>query len=143
MNHRAPPRVRGSMRSLLVIGLGAVLAACGSQPDVVAGSVVPVPTQEPRFGIGEQACPGALLEGTLVEHPVAGLAVQGDPLFEPSVVVWPHGWVAADVDGTRVLLDDEGRAVARLGDTVSAGGGFDSPNDWFHPCGEIRFIPPP
>ncbi len=130
------------MRSLsFILLLLLALTACGGQASTPAGALVPVPTQEPRLDIGEVACPGALLEGTLVEHPDAGLAVQGDPAFEPSVVVWPHGWSAADVDGTRVLLDNAGRAVARVGEAVSAGGGFNPPNDWFYPCGPITFRP--
>ncbi len=131
------------MRSLLAVGLLLWVAACGAQPEANPGSLVPVPTQEPQLPVGELACPGALLEGTLVAHPDAGLAVQGDPLFEPSVVVWPHGWVAVDADGARHLLDGTGRRVARVGDRMSAGGGFFPPNDWFHPCGEIAFLPPP
>ncbi len=139
MNPWPPLRIRGPMRSSLLLWLVLALTACGEQPDAATGVVVPVPTQEPQFPVGDVACPGALLEGTLVDHPGAGLAVQGDPLFPPYVVVWPHGWVAADVDGERLLLDGSGRIVARVGMTISAGGGFYPPNDAFHPCGEITF----
>ena len=141
MNPGPSPRVPGLVRMSLFFGLAVALAACAAQPDGESGVLVPVPTQEPQLAIGEVACPGALLEGTLVAHPEAGLAVQGDPLFPPSVVVWPHGWVAADVSGERLLLDGSGRTVARVGMTISAGGGFYPPNDAFHPCGEITFNP--
>ena len=86
------------------------------------------------------ACPAALLEGTLVRHEQAGLAVQGDPNFPPTPVMWPHGWVARDMDDVRELLDADGRVVGREGDFVSAGGGMNLADTAFVPCGppEIR-----
>ncbi len=102
---------------------------------------MPTQTPAPPLDLGPQACPAALLEGMLVRHDEAGLAVHGDPNFPATVVVWPHGWAAREVDGVRELLDANGRVVAREGDFVSAGGGSDSVRDWFHPCGEITFTP--
>ncbi|MGI8657545.1 MAG: hypothetical protein ACR2K4_02085 [Candidatus Limnocylindria bacterium] len=101
------------------------------------------PTQEPhiQLGVTPQACPGALLEGLLVRAELTGVAVAGDPNFPPVVVAWPHGWVAVDADGERLLLDGSRRVVARVGDAVSAGGGFGGPHDWFYPCGEMTFTP--
>jgi hypothetical protein len=120
-----------------------VLTGCGGErgPDP---SLIAVPTQEPALPFGPAGCPAALLEGTLVRHVEAGVAVQGDPLFPPSIVVWPHGYVARDVDGVRQLLDgSSGAVVAKEGDFFSAGGGFYPPDDRFIPCGGIEFRPAP
>jgi hypothetical protein len=119
-----------------------VLAGCGGErgPDA---RLIAVPTQEPALPFGPAGCPDALLEGTLVRHVEAGVAVQGDPLFPPSIVVWPHGYVARDVGETRELLDGSGAVVGREGDFFSAGGGFSPPDDRFVPCGPIEFIEVP
>ena len=66
-----------------------------------------------------------------------------DPNFPPAIVIWPHGWVARDVGGVRELIDGSGRRVAIEGDRFSAGGGFNPPNDWFQPCGDITFTAQP
>jgi hypothetical protein len=131
-------------RILVLAVLVAALGACAATP-APAGELIPVPTQSPppAIAIGPEACPTALLEGRLVRHEELGVAVQGDPNFPPSIVAWPHGWAARDVDGTRELLDADGRVVAREGDLVSAGGGSYPPRDWFHPCGPIEFTPAP
>jgi uncharacterized Zn-binding protein involved in type VI secretion len=125
--------------SALVI---AVLVGCAADP-APATDLIAVPTQTPGppIDLGPQACPTALLEGMLVRHDEAGVAVHGDPNFPPSVVAWPHGWAARDVDGVRELLDADGRVVAREGDFVSAGGGAFPPHDWFYPCGDIKVTP--
>lgn len=122
--------------------LAFVLAACSGGP-APSFDLVAIPTQSPGpfLDIGPQACPAALLEGTLVRHDAFGLAVQGNPLFPPSVVVWPHGWVARDVAEVRELLDADGRVRAREGDGFWAGGGFYPPDDWFYPCGAVTFTP--
>ena len=120
-----------------------LLASCaGEPPDPSELVAVPTQTPGPLLDLGPSACPAALLEGTLVRDDAVGLAVQGDPLFPPSVVVWPHGGVARDVDGVRELLDAGGRVVGREGDRFSAGGGFHPPDDWFYPCGDIEITPP-
>lgn len=127
---------------LLLIVLCLLTSACGAPAESPVGVLVPVPTQEAHLGFGPQACPAALLEGTLVEDAETGVAVQGpDERFPPAVVVWPNGYVAADVGDTRVLMDGRGAVVARVGDHVSAGGGAYPPRDWFHTCGEITFTP--
>jgi hypothetical protein len=129
-------------RILVLLALATALGACAAAPTPSA-ELIPVPTQTPApaFAFGPEACPQALLEGRLVRHDDLGVAVQGDPNFPPTIVAWPHGWAARDVDGTRELLDDDGRVVAREGDHVSAGGGSYPPRDWFHPCGPIEFTP--
>jgi hypothetical protein len=77
------------------------------------------------------------MSGQLVSHEEAGLAIQGSPEFPPEVVVWPKGFVAADIDGIRFLLDDRGRRIGRVGDQVQAGGGLGA-GDRFHVCGEVN-----
>lgn len=136
-------RLRASLAS---VGVAAtVLVACSTEPQP-SFDLVAVPTQSPGSlfeAFGPAGCPAALLEGTIVRHEEAGLAVDNDPNFPPAVVAWPHGWVARDLDGVRELLDGGGNVVAREGDHISAGGGFYPPNDRFHPCGEITFIAAP
>jgi uncharacterized Zn-binding protein involved in type VI secretion len=126
----------------LVLALVVPLGACGADPTPSAQLIaVPTQTPAPPIDLGPRACPTALLEGRLVRHDEAGVAVQGDPNFPPSVVAWPHGWAARDVDGVSDLLDADGRVVAREGDFVSAGGGAFPPHDWFYTCGDIEFTP--
>ena len=136
-----PARPAGMRTRVALVALAAsVLAACAAEPQPSV-ELIAVPTQSPGpfLDLGPSGCPGALLEGTLVRHDEAGVAVEMDPNLPPAVVVWPHGWSARDVDGLRELLDDGGRAVAREGDRMSAGGGFYPPRDWFTPCGDITF----
>jgi hypothetical protein len=125
-----------------LVALSLALVACAAAPEPSA-EVIAVPTQTPGppLDLGPQACPAALLEGMLVRHEEAGLAVQGDPNFSATLTVWPHGWAARDVDGVRELLDADGNVVARDGDFVSAGGGMDATDTAFVPCGEIEFTP--
>jgi hypothetical protein len=127
------------LRSLCLV---VVLAGCGGEPGPDA-QLIAVPTQEPALPLGPAGCPAALLEGTLVRHVEVGMAVQGDPLLPPSIVVWPHGYVARNVGGVRQLLDGNGAVVAREGDFFSAGGGFYPPDDRFIPCGGIELRPAP
>jgi len=129
-----------ALRVATVTALMVLLGACSGEP-APSAELVAVPTQSPPppFQLGPQACPAALLEGTLVRHEEAGLAVRADRNLPPTPVVWPHGWAARDVGGVRELLDADGRVVGREGDVVSAGGGAYAPRDWFHPCGPIDF----
>ena len=140
---RGPLRPIPMVRSIApYLALALVLAACSAEPSPPA-DLVPVPTQTPPppFDLEPQACPAALLEGMLVRHDEAGLAVQGDPNFPATPVVWPHGWAARDVDGVRKLLDADGRVVGREGDFVSAGGGMNAPDTAFVPCGSLEITP--
>jgi len=134
---KAPPAV-----TLL---LALVLVACAEQPRF-SFELIAVPTQSPGpfLVTGPQECPAALLEGTLITHDQAGLAVQNDdPLIPPSAVIWPNGWAARDIGSTRELLDGNGTVVAREGDRVRAGGGYGPPDDSFTPCGDITFTHAP
>jgi hypothetical protein len=122
--------------------IAASLAGCSGAP-VPSFELVPVPTQSaaPFPNLGPAECPGAVIQGALVSHDETGVAVDMGPNAPLVIIVWPHGWVARDVDGVRQLLDGAGRIAAREGDRVEAGGGFYPPRDWFHVCGEITVTP--
>jgi hypothetical protein len=129
-------------RTVHSVALALLVAGCAAAP-VPSSELVPVPTQSPPpfLDLGPRACPTALLEGVLVRHDEAGMAVQGDPNFPPTPVMWPHGWAARDVEGVRDLLDADGRVVGREGDFVSAGGGMNAANTAFVPCGTPEITP--
>lgn len=67
-------------------------------------------------------CPMARGAGILGIHPISGLGVR--PLFGDLIPVrWPFGYTARrEADGA-VLIDDQGRVVAREGDNVEFAGG--------------------
>ncbi len=130
-------------RLMSLLLAAALLPACGAAGPNSDLALVVVPTQRPFVADGLTGCHDALLEGTLVHHEAAGVAVQFDANSQPTVVAWPHGYVAADRAAARMLLDGQGRVVARVGDWISAGGGFTPPEEWFHVCGDIRVTPAP
>lgn len=90
--------------------------------------------------LGPQACPLALLEGTLVVD-------AGDLLVDPSsggppmVVQWPDGVHVTQTDTGPVLVGFFGQTIARAGEFVSMGGGYSAGDAFFQACGEIRFVP--
>ena len=110
----------------------------GSAGSSHAPTFVPIPTDEP---VGEGfACMEALLQGQLVADDATGLAMQAPGGGERTVVVWPNGWVAIDEDGMRVLLNDHGEPIARVGDQIGIGGGQGGDGRW-HTCGEVSRLP--
>jgi len=49
--------------------------------------------------------------------------------------VWPDGYSTELVDGTVVIVDDQGREVAREGQQIRAGGGYSEPGEYAaEPC---------
>jgi hypothetical protein len=85
-----------------------------------------------------EACPAALLEGTLVGDQNAGIAVHNAEVNATYPVAWPDGWSVRDMDGVRQLMDGS-RVVGEEGDRFSAGGGFtQGPDEIFQPCGAIQ-----
>ena len=91
--------------------------------------------------------PGACLlvgfGGVLIADPTWGLALLGtDPgSTEPPNshrfgVVWPRGYSARREHGTILLVDSDGKVVAREGDTVVMGN--PPANDVVHPCPPIE-----
>lgn len=78
---------------------------------------------------GEISCPAALIEGVLV--------AQGNELtLGGERVGWPEGVRVARVNGTLALTGFLGQVIAREGDHISMGGGYQG--DMFQGCGEIR-----
>jgi hypothetical protein len=123
------------MRQLLTIAvLGIAITACTSAAPSAEARIVSIPTAP----MVESACRLRLNSGTLVVDEEFGLAVLSGE--DRTVVVWPHGWAAMDQDGTRILLNDHGDPVARVGDTI-AFGGAEGPGGRIHACGEIERVP--
>ena len=113
---------------LAAIAIGAALIAIKVIPDppVTSGpggpeadEFIAIPTVPRANGEG---CRLALLDGTLILHPVWGLAVGGGN--RPQFVFWPNGFSAQLTDDGANLLDQEGRVVAHTGDEVRAVGGL-------------------
>ena len=94
-------------------------------------SILPAPTA--------QACPAALLEGTLAQG-LGGTAVVVWE-FGEQAVRWPEGYVVEQEPELR-LLDDRGALVASEGDPISIGGGFTPGDQLFIACGYVSSEPP-
>lgn len=117
-----------------------------ADPDVVvppegSSSVanVDLPTSQWRRG---QDAMTARLEGVLGQDETGCAVVQsGDGPVYP---VWPAGWSGWDTPDGVVLLDAEGRLVAREGDRIVAGGGepavFDLPGCIPRTASSIFFV---
>jgi hypothetical protein len=87
-------------------------------------------------------CPMARGGGTLALHPGAGLGVRG--LWgDVSPVTWPFGYTARRGAGGAVLLDPQGRVVAREGGHVTyAGGAIETDDGGFFACSHIEVSRP-
>ena len=110
------------------------ITACSGTP---AATVAP--TDPPTVAIrtapaGNLACMDALMSGTLARHAGTGLGVTAAD-GQQMAVEWPFRYSAWVVDGRIVLLDETGKAVAREGDKIQAGGGFG--NAMWHACGSV------
>ena len=136
--------------SVLAAALSLLLAACGAAGPTTApattapATTAPAPSGEdvPLLTAARppDACMDALASGRLVATPVSGLgllAADGSLM----AVEWPFGYRAVIVGGLIVLLDDEGRAVARVGDTIQVGGGF-GVRLW-HACAPVEVVQRP
>jgi hypothetical protein len=123
------------MRQLLTVAiLGLVATACSAAaPSESEPVLVAIPTAEPQ--IGQVACMDALMSGRLVANEETGVAVHVTDRTT-IVIVWPHGWVAVDYDGARVVVNERGDPVARVGEMVEIGGGFGAGDRWYT-CGEV------
>ena len=99
---------------------GSVSSDCVSQiGDGPDGGFIAIPTG-PRADGDE--CRLSLLAGTLIVHPVWGVAVDGGT--GPVLVFWPNGWSAHRTDDRAALLDRQGFVVAHTGDEVRGAGGM-------------------
>ena len=132
------------MRRLLALTLLLlVVAACAStppdetpvpDPSLRAGEFA-IPTIGPPIGSTPDACPAALMTGTLVQLDDGSLGLASSE--ERVRVRWPFGWRGAT--GTPVaLVDATGTVVATVGQTVEVGGGFID-DDWLG-CGGVTVV---
>ena len=109
-------------RMAAIVGLAAVVGLCACT------TLLPS---------GPEACPDALLEGTLVRGDDGEMDVHNPEVDVDFPVSWPDGWTSREVGGVLQLFDGE-RAVGAEGDRFSAGGGFSpGPVEVFDPCGPI------
>ena len=103
---------------IAAIGFGAVTIFASDEPEL-SGTTVQLPTSSWKPG---QDGDGALIQGVLrmdSDYCVYLEGAEGD-----TYVVWPAGWRATRDGELLTLYDADLKAVARDGDTISAGGGF-------------------
>jgi len=103
---------------------------CAVPPGAVSMDLATDPPLSANTG-----CPLALAGGTLVRDHRSGFALRNGDQVE--TVSWPYGYSMVEVDGTAVLLDANGREVAREGDIVQATGGGGMP---FHACMDVHRV---
>ena len=121
------------MRGTFAMAAGLVMAAT-----TACTTLISVPTQKPQPPGTPQACPAALITGTLVADVRWGIALD-DPAGFVREVVWPSGYAARD-DGRLLLLNEAGRVVAREGDQVTIGGGEIGSDGAWLACGGLTVI---
>lgn len=140
-------RVRSPHRCLAVALVFGVAACTGTgpvppdtspvgvpTPDV---SPVVVPTQPPSSSGSPTACATGFLEGRLTQDDRWGVALQ-DETGSVRKIVWPWGFAARRSIGGLVLVDANGRVVARTGDLLSVGGSELEPGGTWIACDDIR-----
>lgn len=101
----------------LVVG-ALVVAGCGVVPGQGNPTPGPISLRTAASSVSESPCPGATVEGTLVESEESGLGLLLASASGPSAVTWPYGWTAAPSIGGSNLIDPSGNTVARTGDIV-------------------------
>ncbi|MCI0582453.1 MAG: hypothetical protein L0227_06075 [Chloroflexi bacterium] len=127
---------------VLMLGLATSIAACAErapEPETTVELVAITTARQPA-----DFCMEALISGVLVEHPVWGLAL-GEPGGDQSRPIFPFRYSAVRVNGTVVLLDAEGKVVARVGDRIESSGGsigFEGEPGVLLCAGTIRVVPP-
>ncbi len=102
--------------------------------------IAPPPTpsvQAPTPSV--QACPTALLEGTLVQGDDGSALVLWE--FGEQPVQWPEGYVVEREPEFR-LLDNHGDVVTSEGEPIYVGGGFTPGDKLFVACGHVSSNPP-
>lgn len=127
----------------------AAVVGCGqgspsASPAATGGpfpTTIALRTQGPQPAGTPQACPAALIEGTLVREKQSGVALR-DPQGLVRQIIWPFGYSARDQGGRLVVLDASGNVVAAEGDRVSIGGGeIDAKGTWLG-CGGTTVLAP-
>jgi hypothetical protein len=125
--------------SLLIVAI----AACSGAP---AASPTPAATAAPgaagsgasfalrTAAVKPDACMDALMGGKLAKHAQSGLGISSADGSQ-SPVEWPFRYSARVEFGRVILLDENGRIVAREGDEITVGGGFG--NQFWHACAPV------
>ncbi|HEX7951407.1 MAG TPA: hypothetical protein VF494_13735 [Candidatus Limnocylindrales bacterium] len=112
------------------VAIAVLVGAC-------AGAVSSTPVPLWTLASPRPICMLARYGGTLVADPITGLGLQ-DTNGDVAHVRWPSGYTARPEGASVVLRDDQGRAVAQMGDQVSLGGGYGL--DGVIPSSELRAI---
>lgn len=123
------------MRGVVTLVVASLLAGCGAQPAANVPSATPsasAATSVPTSGIffarqapveGERVVLEALIEDALVVVENGCVRIE-DGSDESALVIWPPG-TTLRVEGDDVLLlDEEGRIIAQVGQRVTMGGGY-------------------
>ena len=84
-----------------------------------------------------QACPAALLDGTLVAQDDGGLAIKATAGGRVHEVTWPAGYSVQRGPKRLVVTDFFGTVIAQEGDRVQLGGGETSSDGPWGVCGQI------
>jgi hypothetical protein len=122
------PSLRGAILTLLSSLVVACAAVSTPPPGAIALRTQPIETPE--------ACPAALISGTLVRHPESGIGIR-DSAGRVLQVIWPRGYYARDDGGALAVIDQSGDVVAHEGDFVGIGGGELIEGTWLG-CGGIQ-----
>lgn len=120
------------MKMLQRIGALALLAV------VVVGCSVQLKTAAAPV----DACDDALGSGRLVAHAQSGLGL-ADATGATFPVLWPFGYSARREAAGVVVVDETGKAVAREGEFIQAGGGFGNDGAFAICAGSVKVVPAP
>jgi hypothetical protein len=112
--------------------LSFVTVACAVAPTPPPGAIA-LRTQAVET---PEACPAALISGTLVRHAQSGIGIR-DSAGQVRQVIWPRGYFARDDGGRLSVVDQSGNVVAHEGDFVGIGGGELADGTWLG-CGGIQ-----
>lgn len=122
-------------RILVALAVAGLVASCGA----AATPAIAVPTLALDPAGSPQACPAALIEGTLRADEDWGVALETSEGAKV-MVLWPHGYSATVDDTGLALIDGSGTVVAREGDVVQVGGGgSDAEGTWIG-CGGVTVV---
>jgi hypothetical protein len=123
---------RGSAaRAAIVLLLGLSSGCASASATVPAGTPagITVPLQSP-WDTDPPTCPVAFARGRLVSDANWGIAFVRDDTSVTTKVLWPSGYSARPGSPAEVL-DETGRVVARVGDTVMLPGGGVVDGEWW------------
>jgi hypothetical protein len=124
-------------------GCGLLLVQPSASPRPPRPGEMPLWTAEQPAPLhnGRQVCDLAQNGGYLARHPESGAGLRdraGDRVWP---IIWPFAYSARIESSGIVLIDPDGKIVAREGDRVRFGGGLGR-DDVFQACGGIEVIGP-